>query len=296
MRLSRTSTRIAGRSRSAQTIVVLAALIGSAFFTSPAGAQTAIDRFAPTRLSPTTTGAAQPQSAGSLNPGVAFIASAIVPGAGQYAIGLGRWVPYVAVEAWSWITYFRRYEDFENLQGRYRSLAEEVARRVSTNPSLVGPWPYYEAMEYWSASGAYDVDPRRQGVQPETDRATYNGNQWELARAIHFPSTGAFPPGTPEYERALTYYSQTAIHPDYAWSWGENDLEQQIYRELIRRSDEAHRDGGRALSVVLANHLISAVDALIAARSGDAASRLKLQGGYDPQREAYIVGARIRAH
>ncbi|HEY8484945.1 MAG TPA: hypothetical protein VIL13_10070 [Longimicrobiales bacterium] len=201
-------------------------------------------------------------------PGKAFLASAAVPGAGQRWLGLGRWVPYTALEAWGWITYLDRRGEARELERRYRDLAWYVARRVSVGPRRENPsFEYYEAMGQYSASGAFDRDPGREGIQPEEDPTTYNGMIWDLARAIYFPAgRDSLPPDAPEYQAALAYYRQRATPPEFAWAWGENGLEQRVYAELIAESDEAFRSARRALGLILANHVISAVDAFITAR------------------------------
>jgi hypothetical protein len=73
-------------------------------------------------------------------------------------------------------------------------------------------------------------------------------------------------PGTPEYESALAYYRANAIPDDYIWSWGNNRLEQEEFQETIARSDAAFRAATRMMGVILANHIVSAVDALVLAR------------------------------
>ncbi|HWV56913.1 MAG TPA: hypothetical protein VNZ57_05525, partial [Longimicrobiales bacterium] len=98
------------------------------------------------------------------------------------------------------------------------------------------------------------------------DISTYNGSIWNLARSIHVPGGLDPPEDSPEYQQALAYYQRRAVAPEMAWSWGDNGLEQQVYRELVHDSDEAYRAATRVLGVVLANHIISAVDALISSR------------------------------
>lgn len=227
-------------------------------------------------------------------PAVALLASAALPGAGQYLLGAGRWVPYVALEAWGWTSFFRHRRDHAAWEQRYRELARDVARRASTEPERDGWFEYYEAMEYWSASGSFDVEPRRDGVQPEIDRQTYNGHQWALAQAIHLPATGSYLPGSPEYAAALAYYEERAIRSEYEWAWGDNDLEQKLFGDLIGRSDRSSRAATRALGLILANHVISAVDALIASRLQTGDARLRLDGAYDAGIDGFRFQARVR--
>lgn len=219
--------------------------------------------------------------------GRAFFVSALVPGGGQWMLGQGRWVPYLAVEAWAWLQYRDRQQSARDLARRYRELARSVSRRISPGPRPDGPFEYYEAMSKYSASGAFDADPWQPGVQPEQNPDTYNGRIWKLARDIYLPAGSGTPdPDSPEYLLALQYYMERATPQEYAWSWGDNKLEQQAFSDLIRRSDESFRSATTALGLILANHLVSAVDAFVTARLRSAREGLapvEVESGLDPQ-------------
>ena len=70
------------------------------------------------------------------------------------------------------------------------------------------------------------------------------------------------------YSLARSYYLSRAYRPDFAWDWGSNNLHQEEYAELIRDSDEASRRSTGMIGLILANHLLSAVDALVSGRLG----------------------------
>ena len=196
-----------------------------------------------------------------------FLASAVIPGAGQYRLGAGRWVAYVGVETWAWINWVDKRSEANELEQAYQDLAWEVARRISQGPRDDPQFEYYEHMAAWPASGAFDLDPATAGVQPEVDTTTYNGEQWQLAQQIFT---------TPEaQEAALEFYRQRAVAPAYAWSWGTNQLQREEFRTLIRRSDDAARSSTTFLGVILVNHLVSAVDALITARLREPGMKLE---------------------
>ncbi len=202
-----------------------------------------------------------------LAPGRAFLYSLVVPGLSQRALGQQRWVAYLALEAWAWVQLFSYRSEGKDLQGSYRDLAWNVARRISQGPRTEGPFEYYEALTKYNASGAYDRDPSRPGTQPETDSTTFNGSVWKLAREIFLPS-GSDPPDeeSPEYQRALEYYLQRSYDPRFAWVWGENTLQQARYSELIEESDENLRRSTTLVGVLIANHLLSAFDGFVSAR------------------------------
>ncbi len=230
-------------------------------------------------------------------PGVAFAASAVVPGAGQFLLHADRWVPFAAVEAWGWFSYFDRRGNGRSLARDFRDLAWSVARRVSVGGRRDSIFEYYEAMSHFASSGALDGDPRTSGVQPELDSTTFNGELWVLAKALYFPGGIDMPPGTQAYERALQYYLGRAIPASFAWAWGDSNLEQQTFRELIRRSDESLRSSTQILGLLLANHMVSAINALVAGRlqAKNAPVRLRVGSSFeagDPQGR-WILQARV---
>ena len=209
------------------------------------------------------------------SPGAAFLASALVPGAGQAYLHLGRWAPYVAVEAWAWISYANHWSRGKSLERDYRDLAWNVARRISVGPRRDSIFPYYEAMSEALESGAFDMDPVATGIQPDLDPVTFNGQQWLRAKSLYMPSGNA-QPGSPEYERALQYYTTVAIPATYAWSWSDNRLELEEFKRTITNRDRAFRSGTRTLGLILANHMVSAIDALVTARLRESGRHLDL--------------------
>lgn len=199
-----------------------------------------------------------------------FLASAVAPGAGQYRLGAGRWVAYAAVEAWAWINWLDTRSEANDLERAYRDLAWSVARRISVGNRRDREFEYYETMSHFPESGSFDADPGLEGIQPDEDPSTFNGSVWELARAIYFPaSDDSIPPSEAERAAALDYYQRNAIEPAFAWSWGLNELEHEHFQSLIRQSDAAARAGTALLGVILVNHVVSAVDALLTARLRD---------------------------
>lgn len=209
----------------------------------------------------------QPQLPG---PGRTFLLSALLPGLGQRVMGQDRWIAYLAGEAWAWIQFFQRRQEGHSLQDRYRDLAWLVARRVSSGPRVDGDFEYYEALTQFASSGAYDADPGGSGLQPETDPETFNGSIWMLASQIFFLDDPEEPVGedSDQYQEALRYYRSRAYTQDFAWNWGSNSLQQGEFGALIRASDENLRRSTTMVGVILANHLLSAVDALVSSRLG----------------------------
>jgi len=125
---------------------------------------------------------------------------------------------------------------------------------------------YYERMSEWPRSGRYDRDPDMPGVQPEVDGLTYNGAIWLRAQAIYGvdPSN---PDANPDrYAGAVGYYEARAYGDALLWDWGDDEASRDRFRTLIRASDERFRHATIALGAVIANHLLSAGDALVSTR------------------------------
>jgi hypothetical protein len=255
-------------------------LCGLALLAPPAMAQRAAGVVQPVRLQPV-------QETVPLDP--RFLASAVLPGAAQFMMGDDRWVPYVAAEAWAWVSHLHQRRSARSLERRYRDLAWDVPRRADRPAERRDTiFEYYEAMAHYQSSGAFDLEPNLPGVQPERQLGTYNGDVWALARALFFPGGAAAAPGSPAYQRALDYYLANAIPPGYGWAWGGSLLEQQVFADLIADSDAAFRSGTRYLGVILANHITSAVDALVTARLRQLAGEaVRLETG--PVRAAHGV-------
>lgn len=194
------------------------------------------------------------------------VTSVLVPGVGQLLAGQDRGLIYVATEAFVLSRYLQLRHNGHRSADRYRDLAFGVARRGFTSTRRDTIFEYYETMERFATSGEFDRDPGP-GLSPEDDATTYNGSVWLLARRTFWADPDIPPPPTaPEYQLALQFYRSHAVGPDFRWSWRDASLEQQEFRATIRSSDDAFRRAQSQLGVLLANHLISAVDALISSR------------------------------
>ena len=214
-----------------------------------------------------TTAALSAQGAARRSPGwVAPVASAILPGSGQYMLRQTRAVPYVALEIYAVTQYIRARRQARDRRSDYRDLARTVARARFGGPFPVGDFEYYERLEHFTASGEFDLIPGG-GVDPETDIATYNGSIWLLARRTFWGDPDVPPPiDSPQYADAISFYVRRAVTDNFRWSWDGASLEQDHFRRTIRRSNDAFRRASQFLGVALANHALSAVDAMITVR------------------------------
>jgi hypothetical protein len=193
------------------------------------------------------------------------LASAIVPGSGQLVMRQRRGVPYLAAEAFLIVQYLSARDDAREFRGEYQRLAE-VARSFFTNDFPVGDFEYYERMEQFVESGAFDLDANGLLV-PETDTTTFNGFTWRLARSTFWEDPDvAPPPDSDAYQRAIEFYQERAVRDEFRWSWQNAQLEQDLFRQTIQRSNSAFRRTSQYLGVLIANHALSAIDAFVMLR------------------------------
>jgi hypothetical protein len=201
------------------------------------------------------------------------LASLALPGAGQLLAHEDRAAVYFAAELYTLNRYLSLRAAGRHDAQRFRALAFQVARRAYASSWRDTVFEYYEQMERFVRSGAFDTDPGP-GVAPEVDPRTYNGSVWLLARRTFWQSPDSAPPPTsPEYQRALQFYEARAVGPEFLWSWQNSDLEWQEYRATIGRSDNAFRRAQNQLGLLLANHVVSTIDALVSARLAALARR-----------------------
>lgn len=206
------------------------------------------------------------ESAAGPSQGRAFLSSLLVPGLGQYQQGRRRWLLYAGLEVTAAALYLDRRGDGRSLRRRYRDLAWDVARQsLSEGPRADGDFVYYETLSKWSRSGAWDIDPALPDVQPETDAGTYNGSIWSLASQI-FDLDPGDPESSPGYGRALAYYMERGYGPAFLWDWSSSPGSRDAFTDLIDESDGRFRAARQAVGMLIANHLLSALDGLITAR------------------------------
>lgn len=194
------------------------------------------------------------------------IASAVLPGAGQAMMRQKRSAVYLALEAAGIAYYVTQQRDGNRQRREYRSLSRDVARAQLSPAGPDGSWDYYERMEKYVASGAYD---RIQGgdIDPEIDPETFNGAMWLLARQTYWRDPEVAPSSqSEEYRSAVSFYIERAAKPEFLWSWASNAAAYQNYRSAIAGSNTAFRNAEQTVSLLLANHFLSAIDAFASIR------------------------------
>lgn len=213
------------------------------------------------------------------------LASIAVPGSGQLLAGQDRGVLYIAAEAVFLTRFFSARAEAGREADRFHELAYSVARNAFEPVLRDTTFEYFEQMGKFIESGPFDTDPGP-ALVPPTDERTFNGSLWGLARRTFLPDTGGPPdPESEEYVRALEFYRERAVGPNFQWSWRNAGLEQDLFRQAIRRSDESFRRATTQLGLLLANHLLSAVDAYVS---------LRLSGNGRPVRLTTLLWQRDR--
>lgn len=201
------------------------------------------------------------------------LASLVLPGMGQALSGQDRAAVYGAVEIYVLSRYIQLQHDANVNAELYHQLAFAVAQRGFAAARRDTIFEYYETMEKFTASGRFNTGAGP-GLNPETDPTTYNGSVWLLARRTYWADPNVPPPpNSPQYQAALSFYVQHAVGPAYQWTWQSASLQQQTFRDLIRTSDNGYRNAQGALGLLLANHVVSALDALISNRLTTATHR-----------------------
>ena len=176
------------------------------------------------------------------------IASAIVPGAGQAMLGNHRAIVYAAVEALGWVQYLEDRRDQSSREQAFKDIAARVARAHFSSKPPDAPWAYYEQMRDFLESGVYSKSTT--GVVPETDLSTYNGFEWDVLKRAH-----------PDSLEALALYEQVAIKPEFRWSWRNAGIQWDSFKLATGLRNDAFRRGQHMLSIILANHVLSMIDA-----------------------------------
>lgn len=193
------------------------------------------------------------------------ISSAIIPGSGQLMAGQDRGVVYLAVEVFLVVQFFSTNGEGNRERERYLDLAFGVARAPFAPSRRDTTFEYFEQMEKFIESGPFDTDPGP-ALVPPADELTYNGSIWKLARETFLVDAGIPDTTSADYQRALEFYRGRAVGPNFQWSWRDAGLELDLYRQSIKRSDDAFRNSTQYLGLLLANHLISAIDAFVSYR------------------------------
>jgi len=186
------------------------------------------------------------------------IASAVLPGAGQYILGQDRFIGYFAVEVLAWLQYAKNVREQGAQEAEFKLLARRVARAgfAAGSPDQLpdGDWAYYEKMRDYDESGSFSLTIGGP-ILPEANAQTYNGSRWQLAQATFSTRDGA-----------LAEYMRTAVRPEFAWSWKNAQLQFDLYKRTTDKRNDAYRAGLADLMVIGANHALSMIDAFTTVR------------------------------
>jgi hypothetical protein len=206
------------------------------------------------------------------SPGLAFLLSAAVPGAGEFYSGAKyRAAAFFGVEVISWIVYFNRKSVGEQLEKDYKKWADT----------------YWNAWN-WYANGL--THRPYLGIPDSTEEAShliyfeYNGEEYPSNTAYLDENLNGWESLLESGELApiktRDYYENIGKYDQFASGWAdfntiEADMDTSIIPNSARRSNYLNQryDSNQALkmatnfaTVVMFNHLISAFHAQIAAK------------------------------
>lgn len=203
--------------------------------------------------------------AGNIHPGLAFLMSATIPGAGQLAEGRTRAFVYLGLEAIAWISHFAWTDAGNKKEGEY----EAFARRH---------WDF----DQWRSLAYGDVDTCLTALPPTVDPAEAE------ATLLEFIETGDF----------QHYYEDVGKLDTYRAGWNDFDCDRvddlsplrREYRSMRVESNDFLEKARFAMTVAFLNRVISAVDAFRTARgarvsvSSNTSLELRLAGSInDPK-------------
>lgn len=201
-----------------------------------------------------------------VSPVVITLASAVLPGSGQLLLGQRRAAAYLALEAIGAGFFFSETAEGRKKRREYRDISRTVARAGFSPDGPRGDWDYYESMQRFVSSGAFDAVAGGE-VDPEPDAGTFNGAMWLLARRTYWRDPEVPPPaGSPEHAAAMAFYLNRAVADDMRWSWAGEPEAYSRFRAAIDGSNSAFQSAAQTASLVVANHFLSAVDAYVSVR------------------------------
>jgi len=219
-----------------------------------------------------------------------ILLSAILPGSGQLVQGQNRGYAYIAAEVATiagWFVYRNQGQDTENEYIEFAWVHAREGVPGGTGNNIRGTNEYYEHLSKWIRSGEFDTDRNYDledpfTIDPWTDEETFNGDTWRIATITFFePDTlGVLVGERADTLAALQLYSGRAFQSDFYWDWTKNNTvdnykaQQNRYKDLRDESNAAYRRATVSLVLLMANHVISVVDAFMS-------SRIEIAG--DPQ-------------
>jgi hypothetical protein len=69
-----------------------------------------------------------------------------------------------------------------------------------------------------------------------------------------------------EWRLAEAFYRGRAVVQEFRWSWKNAPLQHEEFRRTIRQSNEAFRSSLQDLGFIIANHVLSTIDAYATVR------------------------------
>ena len=178
----------------------------------------------------------------STAPSYAPIASAILPGSGQFSRKQEsrdhRMPPSKPLPGGSSRGMLRN--DRPRSMRTFKDLARRVARAHLSPSGPDGDWTYYEMMRDFLESGQYSKSDTRPGAGGRYRRRSTAINGCSRSRT------------NPDSASAIVRYEQRAYKPDMLWSWRNAQLQYDLFKRATETRNDAHYAAAQLDLIVLA--------------------------------------------
>ena len=206
------------------------------------------------------------------SPALAFLMSAVVPGAGQYYSGKKWWaVGFLGVEALGWGLWYDRKTYGEDMEDKYEKFAD-------TN------WDFNKWLEEWvSNPEVYGQSHEINVVLVDQDGNIIEGSSFVVEDDFYDKRDelfDEFSDQNPDHVievKSRDYYENIGKYNQYAAGWEDYDptanpdtvILKGMRKDYVNqrdKSNQAFKMATKSLTVVMFNHLFSALHAQIAAK------------------------------
>jgi len=217
------------------------------------------------------------------SPGLAFLLSAVLPGAGElYAHATYRAIAFFSIEAISWGVYLDRKSVGSKIEKQYKRFANNNWSLYNWYYNAITS-PYYE--DYFGLTrrgfGSHSIWIEYNGTEYEANEDTLNAYIPTWAQILYNEKDLPYSAQTLRPVRSRDFYENIGKYDQFATGWYDFDnslvdttktrpVKNSSYREKYLndryKSNQAFKMATNFVTVIMFNHLISAFHAQIAAK------------------------------
>jgi len=214
------------------------------------------------------------------SPGLAFLLSAALPGAGEFYVGAKyRAAAFVSIEMISWLVYFNRKNAGENMETSYEKFADTHWNIGNWYVNSIGYTDYFGINR--EGFGSHSIWIEYNGLEYEAKEETLNqyipGWDLTLIAERNLPYSDK----TIREVRTRDYYENIGKYNQFATGWDDfnialldtnrrspvkNSPRREKYLDDRYASNQAFKMATNFATVIMFNHLFSAFHAQIAAK------------------------------